>query len=774
MRAERLGHKMLGVLNKASIRAKLYLCFGAILLLIVILGMQSFLGATSSKENFGEYRAAARQTIVVSEITGSLLQARVQVMKYRALGDADSQAGVYRELSDMRQRFEHTGELIKDTQVLDSVDRAIGHLDSYEAEFTSAIQLQEQRNGLVKRLNGLGPVIRQRAFEVLELAAGEEGKQAAMMAGRVQQRVMLSRVYAQKFLLGNAPSDAERSKDEGVNAGESLADVLGIVRDPAARASAVALRGDLLQYRQTFSDIEALIAQRNTHYGNMDAIGPEITAALTDAQAALIDLQNRLGPAATARFDQTRNTALLVAVISLATGGFFAWGLAQLVSGPILSLTRATRRLANQELDIQVPYVSRDDEIGQMAQAVDVFKTNALEKRELEEEQRKAEAQHEAERVAAEERVQQERKKTLQRLCDAFAHTVDKVANGDLTARVTEQFDDPNLAQLADTLNAMAATVQEGLRESRDVMAAIAQSDLSKRVVGQYNGEFDQLKRSVNETADILSDVVGRLKAATRTVADAMNPLLDGAGDLANRTTSQAASIEETSAATEQLSNTVKQNAARADKARGSADTAHDIARTGGEVMTDATAAIDRIAQSSAKISDIIGLIDNIAFQTNLLALNASVEAARAGEAGKGFAVVASEVRRLAQSAGAASQEVKGLIDEGAEEVRQGVDLVSKAAESLSSIVVAVGDVTGIMNEIAEESREQALSLNEVNTAIRNLDEMTQRNAVMADETRRALGECSEQITLVDGMANDFVTADGTGGAGYEEDDLAA
>ena len=246
-----------------------------------------------------------------------------------------------------------------------------------------------------------------------------------------------------------------------------------------------------------------------------------------------------------------------------------------------------------------------------------------------------------------------------------------------------------------------------------------------------------------------LRDTSGQLKLAT-------GEILSGANDLSERTTKQAATIEETSAAMEHLAATVADNAERADQASVQARRVSDTAEESGTVMAEANRAMERISTSSTRISNIIGMIDDIAFQTNLLALNASVEAARAGDAGKGFAVVAVEVRRLAQSAASASADVKALIEQSANEVKGGSKLVSSASEQLTAMLNAVGENASLMQSIAKASREQAAAIDEVSVAVRTLDEMTQHNAALVEETNAAIEQTEAQASELDRVVDIF------------------
>ncbi|MCR6672296.1 methyl-accepting chemotaxis protein [Devosia ginsengisoli] len=454
-------------------------------------------------------------------------------------------------------------------------------------------------------------------------------------------------------------------------------------------------------------------------------------------------------PAATifAGVDQMRNMALMVSAALLAAVLALVWFGAGILARPIRRMTGIMDGLAEGHYDVEVPYGENHDEIGAMARAVEVFRQNGLKVSQM--------TEAEAARIVAEE---QNRRAMMSDLQGAFGQVVDSAIAGDFSQRVETEFPDPELNGLASSVNSLVATVDRGLGETGRVLTALANTDLTMRMDGEYQGAFARLKADTNAVADKLNEVVTQLRSTSRTLKTATGEILSGANDLSERTTKQAATIEETSAAMEQLASTVLQNAQRAKDASANAAEVTRTAEEGGQVMEKANEAMTAIETSSGKISNIIGLIDDIAFQTNLLALNASVEAARAGDAGKGFAVVAVEVRRLAQSAASASADVKVLIEQSAGEVGLGSRLVSDAAARLSAMLEAARANDQLMDGIARDSREQASAIEEVNIAVRTMDEMTQHNAALVEQTNAAIEQTEAQASALDEIVAVFHT----------------
>ncbi len=298
---------------------------------------------------------------------------------------------------------------------------------------------------------------------------------------------------------------------------------------------------------------------------------------------------------------------------------------------------------------------------------------------------------------------------------------------------------------LSELLNELSTVTDTGLNDVLRVANLLAKGDLTQTITKDYPGVFGEVKAGVNGTVENLKVLVGEIKDATDTINTASKEIAAGNSDLSQRTEEQASSLEETASSMEELTSTVKQNAENAKQANQLAIGASDVAGKGGAVVGQVVVTMDSINESSRKIVDIISVIDGIAFQTNILALNAAVEAARAGEQGRGFAVVAGEVRNLAQRSAAAAKEIKSLIGDSVEKVEGGSKLVAQAGQTMEEIVSSIKRVTDIMSEITAASQEQSQGIEQVNTAITQMDEVTQQNAALVEEAAAAAESLEEQ-----------------------------
>jgi methyl-accepting chemotaxis protein-1 (serine sensor receptor) len=287
------------------------------------------------------------------------------------------------------------------------------------------------------------------------------------------------------------------------------------------------------------------------------------------------------------------------------------------------------------------------------------------------------------------------------------------------------------------------------IEEAVKIAGAVAAGDLTQKIEVNSNDETGRLLQALKDMNAALVQIVTRVRGGTDTIATASGQIAAGNLDLSSRTEQQAGSLEETASSMEELTSTVKQNADNARQANSLAASAQQVAGKGGEVVEQVVQTMGAINSSATRIVDIISVIDGIAFQTNILALNAAVEAARAGEQGRGFAVVAGEVRNLAQRSAAAAKEIKTLIDDSVEKVHLGSELVDQAGATMAEIVQSVGRVTDIMAEITAASQEQTAGIEQINSAVTQMDQVTQQNAALVEEASAAAQSLQDEANAL-------------------------
>ena len=406
-------------------------------------------------------------------------------------------------------------------------------------------------------------------------------------------------------------------------------------------------------------------------------------------------------------------------LVALALG----YVLKEAITGPYVSTVVRMEGLAAGDVDSPINYTNYTDCVGRMTKAMFSFRTNAVDK------------------VAA----------------DAAAKEAQRV--GEESRRVAEE------AAINQQVNLVVGSIGAGLEK-------LAAGDLTFRLTAALPEAYEKLRHDLNSAMEELQVLMRSIITNTAGLRTGTEEITQASDDLSRRTEQQAASLEQTAAALDEITSTVRKTAEGAKQAREVVSQTRGDAEQSGEVVRQAVAAMSSIEQSSQQISQIIGVIDEIAFQTNLLALNAGVEAARAGDAGRGFAVVASEVRALAQRSAEAAKEIKTLISTSAKQVGAGVKLVGETGTSLERIVTQVAEITSVVTEIAASAQEQATALNEVNTAINQMDQVTQQNAAMVEESTAAshalAQETAELVRLTERFQIGETADDGRSGTNVQ------
>jgi methyl-accepting chemotaxis protein len=653
----------------------------SLLVLVALLGLAVVVGTFLFQRHLeaGYEQSAERveeRQIVVSKIVSDLHVAQLEEKDFLL---AKQMAAIERfdsVIKDTGSRIE-TLRADNDTGATSKLNSLANALGIYSTAVASLVAKNNEL-GLVPS-DGLEGAMRRAVHNIENLVSGLENS-------NIRASMLMMRRHEKDFILRQDPAYVAKHRDEVET---FKAEVKKEFRPGAERQRIM----DALDiYTASFRFYaEATIVEQGLRkdvdnaYVAMQPFVSDVMAYYTAEKS-----RNASDNAAAEQWTIRMVTGLIaLTVFSLLVSVYF---IGRSISRPVAVMTDAMRNLADGQTSLAVPGLSRRDEFGAMAKALEVFRLAAISKHKLEEEAAHARARSEAER------------KRLQEEAESHAQ-----------------------ARLMEATQGLASALQR-----------LAKGDLSFQLTVPFSQDFEALRHDLNQTLAQLNGAMGGIAEAGYSIDGGAREISQSTDDLARRTEQQAASLEQTAAALDELTANVRLSAQRAAQAQDIATQAGSEAEQTNRLLEDTIKAVSRIERSSEQIGSIISVIDEIAFQTNLLALNAGIEAARAGEAGRGFAVVAQEVRELAQRSAKAAGEIKALINNSGSEVREGGRFVRETGEALSRIGGSIVDIREHVNAIAAASREQAIGLGEINSAINHLDQATQSNAAMVEENNAA------------------------------------
>jgi len=791
-----------------TIRAKLLASFILLTVLAIAMSIFSVSKINESASGFKQYREIAKDAVLAGHVQADMLMVRMNVKDYM-MNPTD------KEVEEFTTYFERTYDLVQQAQsdiqnperakLVDLMDEG---LLTYKAEFEKVQALMAERNDIVhNNLNVNGKSMEQLLTAIKHSAREDADLAIAFTASDGLRNLLLARLYAVKFIESNAKQDMDRTLQEFAELSTQMHALAQNIVAPHRLQQLAELDNLIETYTNGVKQLNQVINSRNQiRKEKLNVIGADIGTWSEDIKLSIKEDQDRIGPMVQALNDSIIQVMSIVAVVIALFSILIAIFIPRSISRGLASIQTKLAQVSDSgDFSIRADQ-QREDEIGDMGRSVNELLTNM--QNAIEESNKVVTA---IARGEFDQRIELDLKGDLDTLKRGINDSADSVNetmgelgkvmesmnNGDFNVKVEADVQGDFLKMVnnvSSTMNSLNATIgaiinvmnymqqgkfehrvdveargdlltlKDGINVSMDalenaikdvtrIVVAQSEGDLTQNIEGEYHGELRVLKDAVNATTERLLNVVTQAVNATQVVNMASNEVSQGALDLSQRVQEQAAALEETSSTMEEMNSAVQNNTEHSKEASGVAQAVQNKTTEGTEVMQQTIQAMNAIQESSHKISDIVTLIDSIAFQTNLLALNAAVEAARAGEHGRGFAVVAGEVRALAQKSAEAAKDITGLINESVTRIDQGTKLASESGEMLVDINASVKDVANMIEQIAQASVQQMEGIEQVHKAVSQIDEVTQQNAALVEQTSAASESMSEQAGI---LANDM------------------
>ncbi|MDJ0640772.1 MAG: methyl-accepting chemotaxis protein [Paracoccaceae bacterium] len=739
--------------------------------ILIVIGLTAIIATVVLSGAFSRFAATTQETVSTQATYGSLVKARMEVFKFRLKPSQEAADAMREEMLKTIESKRQLNAAFTDPNMQEAIARFLQDMNLYWSTVEEAIVLQDERNVTVANMLERGDLATENLSALMQAAYDANEAGANFYAGIALRDFLKAKTSMERYLLINDPADFEAAREQVNGAKSDLSRLSFLLYDAEQRAAIDAVLAEMSDYWQSAEAVFETISTRNERYAVLDEIGPSVSNELEAISQEIANQQKALSASGKRTGQIAIGLLLFVALMSAAVLTFRARRIAYGIEEALSQSVDELKELAAGNLDLNITRSDEENEVGNIARAMIVFRDTARDAKSVEDarraaEEREREAEMErarqADRMKAEqeEERQRERKAVIEHLTSNIGDVVASAAEGDFSNRVNATFEDPLLAKMASSINDMMDKVESGIAETVRMLECISNGDLTQRMTGEFSGIFQDLAKGLDRTSETLASLVAEITSQSGAVEDSAGELSNQAAELARRAERQAAALEETSATMEEMASSAKSSAEASAQAKAEADSTSHRVSEASTVVTSAISAMDDIRAASSSIGEIVNVIDGIAYQTNLLALNASVEAARAGEAGKGFAVVASEVRALAQRSSEASQDIKALIEQSADQINKGVGLVQDTGRTLENIVSGVESMATTMKALSTAAEEQASGVGEVNRAISELDTITQENAMLSDQNRTTGEQLSEKTEVMLSLVKRFAVSD--------------
>jgi methyl-accepting chemotaxis protein len=687
-------------MHSFSISSRINVGFASLIALVAVLSALAFLTMSSLVGSFERYKTAAKQEVSIHKLGSNLFQARLSALDYLATSSPQAKETVRIHLNKIAQNEAVLDLFVDDPALQASVTEIIEMTTRYASDFNNLATAKETADKILAQGGDLGRQTREQLVASAKFA--EEIGDAAMLAKifAAQETFLVAGFHFRAYITEESPQSLTNFKKmmtASVEAAKQARAAINAALPTSSKAAGLQSMTDAVASLEEFAAYAgrmetAVTSLQSARDGSLSEVGPTLQAELFSDAEAIFAEQVAIGAQAQSLLTRIYAITPIILGFGLLFSLVMAVFVARWISKPLSNLSDTTQRLANGETDVVITGAEHDHELGRMAQSLEVFKNAHIER----------------DRVIGE---REEKARSEQRA------VVDELSKG---------------------------------------LQALAKGHLNTRVKETGSDDYEVLCRNFNHAVERLETTMAGVIEASRKIEINATDVSKSSKDLSNRTENQAATLEETAAALDQLTDSVKSSAKQAKEVETTVNVARTEAKDSGAVVSAAVKAMNQIESSSQQISQITDVISDISFQTNLLALNAGVEAARAGDAGRGFAVVASEVRALAERSTQAAREVSELISNSSEHVGEGTKLVNQAGLALTAIIDKVDQISELIGSIAENAVVQASGISEINVGVNQLDQVTQQNAGMVEGSYQQGQRLLEEATTLDQLVKEF------------------